>query len=42
MCTGKQPMLNQEPGMPEKQEYFHKLRDTIDPSLTDLTTWANI
>ena len=35
-------MLNQEPGMPEKQGYSRKLRDTINPSQTDLTTWANI
>ena len=28
--------------MPEKQEYCRKLRDTVDPSQTDLTTWANV
>jgi hypothetical protein len=35
-------MLSQEPDMPEKQEYSRKLRDTINPSQTNLTTWANI
>ncbi len=35
-------MLSQEPGMPEKQQYSRKFRDTINPSQTDLTTWANI
>lgn len=26
--------------MPEKQEYSRKLRDTVDPFQTDLTSWA--
>ena len=35
-------MLNQEPGLPEKQEYFNRIRDTVDPSRTDLTAWTDI
>jgi hypothetical protein len=35
-------MLNREPSTPEKQEYFNKLRDAIDPSRTDLTSWADL
>jgi hypothetical protein len=35
-------MLNRGPSTPEKQEYFNKLRDAIDPSRTDLTSWADL
>jgi hypothetical protein len=35
-------MLNREPSTPEKQEYFNKLRDAIDPYRTDLTSWADL
>jgi len=35
-------MLTRGPSNPEKQAYFNKLRDTIDPSRTDLTAWADL
>ena len=35
-------MLNRGPSTPEKQEYFNKLRDAVDPSRTDLTGWADL
>ena len=35
-------MLNRGPSTPEKQEYFNKLRDEVDPSRTDLTAWADL
>jgi hypothetical protein len=35
-------MLNRGPNAPAKQEYFNKLRDAVDPSRTDLTSWADL
>lgn len=35
-------MLNRGPSTPEKQTYFNALRDSIDPSRTDLTSWADL
>lgn len=35
-------MLNRGPSTPEKQEYFNKLRDAVDPSRTDLTAWSDL
>ncbi len=35
-------MLNRGPSIPEKQEYFNKLRDAVDPSRTDLTAWSDL
>jgi len=35
-------MLKRGPSTQEKQEYFNKLRDAIDPSRTDLTAWADL
>jgi hypothetical protein len=35
-------MLNRGPSTPEKQEYFNKLRDAVDPSRIDLTSWADL
>ena len=35
-------MLNRGPSTPEKQAYFDKLRDAVDPSRTDLTAWADL
>ena len=35
-------MLTRGPSTPEKQEYFNKLRDAVDPSRTDLTSWADL
>ncbi len=37
-----QMMMNCGPSTPEKQEYFNKLRDAIDPSRTDLISWADL
>ena len=33
-------MLNRGLSTPEKQEYFNKLRDAVDPSRTDPTSWT--
>jgi hypothetical protein len=35
-------MLSRGPSTPEKQEYFNKLRDAVDPSRTDLTSWSDL
>ena len=35
-------MLTRGPSTPEKQEYFNRLRDGLDPSRTDLTAWADL
>lgn len=35
-------MLTRGPSTPDKQAYFNKLRDSIDPSRTDLTAWADL
>jgi TorA maturation chaperone TorD len=35
-------MLNRGPSTPEKQGYFNKLRDAVDPSRTDLTAWSDL
>lgn len=35
-------MLNRGPSAPDKQDYFNKLRDAVDPSRTDLTSWADL
>ncbi|MDW7654850.1 MAG: DUF5069 domain-containing protein [Nitrospiraceae bacterium] len=35
-------MLTRGPSTPDKQAYFKKLLDSIDPSRTDLTTWADL
>ncbi|MEY4705665.1 MAG: hypothetical protein RL042_1870 [Nitrospirota bacterium] len=35
-------MLQRGPSTPEKQAYFNKLRDAVDPSRTDLTAWADL
>jgi Domain of unknown function (DUF5069) len=35
-------MLNRGPSTPDKQEYFNKLRDAVDPSRTDLTAWSDL
>jgi hypothetical protein len=35
-------MLTRGPSTPEKQEYFKKLRDAIDPSRTDLIAWSDL
>jgi hypothetical protein len=35
-------MLTRGPSTPEKQDYFNKLRDAVDLSRTDLTSWADL
>ena len=35
-------MLTRGPSSPDKQKYFDKLRDAVDPSRTDLTAWADL
>ena len=35
-------MLNRGPSAPDKQDYFNKLRDAVDSSRTDLTSWADL
>ena len=35
-------MLSRGPSTPKKQEYFNQLRDAVDPTRTDLTTWADL
>ena len=35
-------MLKRGPSTPEKQKNFNQLRDTFDPSRTDLTSWADL
>ncbi len=35
-------MLNRGPSTPEKQTSFNKYRDTVDPSRTDLSSWAGL
>jgi len=37
-----QLMLNRGPSTAKKQESFNKLRDAVDPSRTDLTSWADL
>ncbi len=35
-------LLTRGPSTPEKQDYFNKLRDAVDPARTDLTSWADL
>jgi Domain of unknown function (DUF5069) len=35
-------LLNRKPDTDEKREYFLKVRDNIDPTRTDITTWADL
>lgn len=35
-------MLARGPSTPEKQAYYNQLRDAIDPSRTDLTSWSDL
>ncbi|HLZ33515.1 MAG TPA: DUF5069 domain-containing protein [Nitrospira sp.] len=35
-------MLTRGPSSPEKQDYFNKCRDAVDPSRTDITAWADL
>ena len=38
----KRMMLSRGPTTPEKQASFNKYRDAVDPSRTDLTSWADL
>jgi Domain of unknown function (DUF5069) len=40
--TWNRMMLSRGPSTPEKQKYFNKLRDAVDPSRTDLTAWSDL
>ena len=35
-------VLTRRPSTPEKQEYFNKLRDAVDPSRTNLNAWSSL
>lgn len=35
-------MLTRGPSTPDKQKYFNKLRDAVDPSRTDITAWSDL
>ncbi len=35
-------MLSRGPSTPEKHTYFTSLRDSIDPSRTDISSWADL
>ncbi len=35
-------MLTRGPSSLEKQQYFNQLRDAVDPSRTDLTSWSDL
>ena len=35
-------MLSRGPSTPEKQASFNRYRDAVDPSRTDLTSWADL
>ncbi|MBM4124985.1 MAG: DUF5069 domain-containing protein [Nitrospira sp.] len=35
-------MLARGPATDEKRAYFNQMRDSIDPSRTDITAWANL
>ena len=35
-------LLNRGPDTDEKRDYFLKTRDSIDPTRTDITTWADL
>ena len=35
-------MLNRGPSTPEKQASFNKYRDAVDPSRTDISSWADL
>ena len=35
-------MLSRGPSTPEKQASYNKYRDAVDPSRTDLTSWADL
>lgn len=42
LAAWNEQMLARGPSTPEKQAYYNQLRDAIDPSRTDLTSWADL
>lgn len=40
--TWNEMMLRRGPSTPEKQAYFDKCRDAVDPSRRDLCSWADL
>ena len=40
--TWNRMMLSRGPSTLKKQKYFNTLRDAVDPSRTDLTSWADL
>ena len=42
MSEWNEMMLKRGPSTPEKQDYFNKLRDAVNPSRTDLTAWSDL
>ena len=40
--TANLKILKTQPDSPEKWQTFHKIRDGVDPSRTDITTWADL
>jgi uncharacterized protein DUF5069 len=40
--TVNNKILKSQPDNPEKLKTFHEIRDGIDPSRTDLTTWVEL
>ena len=35
-------ILRSQPDSPDKWQTFHEIRDNIDPSRTDITTWVDL
>jgi hypothetical protein len=42
LVAWNQMMLSRGPSTLKKQEYFNTLRDAVDPSRTDVTSWADL
>jgi hypothetical protein len=42
LTAWNETMLTRGPSTPDKQKYFNKLRDAVDPSRTDLTAWSDL
>ncbi len=51
ICSSRQPeeiesinknILNRKPNSEDRWKYFYELRDNIDPSRTDVTTWVDL
>ena len=42
LTAWNETMLTRGPSTPDKQKYFNKLRDAVDPSRIDLTAWSDL